>query len=139
MQPQADVSRWPIIEVHFARRSSLEELDAHFDFLEEMFRTRGRFLTVSAIDDIGPETATAVARRLVADRIDDLASRGAFIAEFVVVRSPFMRGVFTAYSWLRKNKTHDLRAFARMEEALQAAQSYVDSGGAGSAEARSAG
>jgi hypothetical protein len=124
--PTLDTSEYPNVWIRFQAELTHEDIAQHHETFERLFTERGPFLTIATLDQLRASHFTAKHRRALAESADALASRGAFIAEFVVTQSTLLRGWFTAYSWLRSvGRNHPLSCFATEAEALTAARAYL--------------
>ena len=120
-----DQSQFPILRIRFDPENTYEELNAYLSDMEAIFAEHGKFLTITDISNLQPLKVSSRLRHRMAEGVDQLAYKKAFIAEAVVISSPIIRGLFTAYSWLRRVSTHPLRSFRNMEEAEQWAQAIL--------------
>jgi hypothetical protein len=69
-------------------------------------------VTLADISDLQPAQVNALHRKRIAEVADQLAARGAFIAEAVIIRSPLVRALYVGYSWARTRKSYPSEAFA---------------------------
>lgn len=129
-----EASEFPIVRLVFPSRISIEDVDQLGEALKELHRARGPFVSIADLGRLETEAVTALHRKRIAEHADELARRGAFRAEFVVVPSLLLRAMFTGYTWLRVRKSHPQSAHATFEEALGEARSLLrDSNSSGAA------
>jgi hypothetical protein len=118
MKPSVDVSRFPLVLVMWHDVPPEAELDAFGDDLRPVFERGSRFGSVAAIDKV--LGASAGVRKHVSQRVEALALEfpGRFIAEAAFTSSALARGLFVAYTWLRRDKRRPTRCFATEADAV---------------------
>ena len=108
---------FPLVFVIFPSQASEAMVDDYAARLEATYK-RGRFIGVSSIDNIiGSSPAL---RKRLASRIDDLTTRypGTVACEAAIAKSAIVRGLFTAYSWIKSDKGYPSRCFGSFESAI---------------------
>ena len=116
MEAQIDTSRLPILVTVLPPVFTVEAIDEFGRQLNLIFEAHGACYAITDATRLAKSTATE--RIHVSAIIDDLATRGAILSECIVVSSPIVRGVITAYAWLRKKTNHPFRCVGTMEEAM---------------------
>jgi hypothetical protein len=114
--PSVDDRHFPLVFISYPVSLTGAGFDSILPHLDRLYG-RGRLAIVADINPI--VTAPATLRAHVARQVDGLTSRHprTCLAEAVVARSPFVRGVFTAYSWLKADKSYPSRAFPALKDA----------------------
>jgi hypothetical protein len=124
-----DVSRFPVVIVELPAMFTLEQIDTHIANLLRLAQTCGPFAVIGNLRETSPFTTTPRHRSRFAQGTDLLASHKALVAEGVVVPSSVVRGLFTAYYWLRKNKGHPTRCFATLDQAIEWCEEALQAAG----------
>lgn len=125
MVPTIDAAAFPIVLIRFGSALSHADCVQHYTNVRGLFDKHGPFISVADLNDILFGGVTAPVRRQLAQDADLLAAEGAFLAEFVAVRSSLTRSLFIIYAWLRRNKGYPMRCFDDIPGALQAAMDLL--------------
>ncbi|MEQ9075112.1 MAG: hypothetical protein RLP09_14735 [Sandaracinaceae bacterium] len=113
-----DASGFPLVSIVYPADSPVEGIDRYLERIGRVFE-RGRFVTVVDIRAVSLAVAHAANRKRVAEGIDRLteAFPGVLVGEAVVVANGLMRGMVTAYNWLRRDKSTPTEVFTGLDDA----------------------
>jgi len=118
MLPAFDLDAFPLVVITYPSYMTHAEADAYAQQLDQVLQ-RGRIGTVVDIRAIDSSAVTSTDRKHLAAVVDAVtqARAGSLVAEAIVLDSPILRGLYTAYCWLRTDRTYPSRAFAKVEQA----------------------
>ena len=125
-----NTDEFPLVLIEYPRQASLEEIDAYIESLAGIL-ARGRICTIVDIRNVsvvaGKTSTTAKHRKHLATRLDEitLGHPNRIVSEAIIFDSTVMRGLYTAFSWLRKDKSYASRAFKSIKEARAWTNSQV--------------
>lgn len=113
MLPAFDLDAFPLVVITYPSYMTHAEADAYAEQLDRVLQ-RGRIGTVVDIRPIDSSAVTSTDRKHLAAVVDAVtrARAGALVAEAIVLDSPVLRGLYTAYCWLRVDRSYPSRAFA---------------------------
>lgn len=115
---EIDLAAFPVVWVTFPEGATLAQVDRHFQNLEAVYRELGAFVLVADINRVHVTENTAQQRARMAEGSDHLAALGAYRGEIVVAESAVIRGLVTAYSWMRRNRDYPFACVASRGEAV---------------------
>jgi hypothetical protein len=95
-----DAARWPWVRI-VLYEASPELIDPFIDSLLALAK-RGPFVTVA--DATKATVVDAKTRKRFFDGLQRVQDTGSWRAEAIVIDDPLLRGIVTAYSWVRKAK-----------------------------------
>jgi hypothetical protein len=107
-----DVSAWPLVRIGLYSVTP-QLVDAFLTQLAEIAE-RGPFVTVA--DARASSAPDANLRRQLFAGLQRIHDRGNWLAEAIVMDNPILRGIVTAYSWVRSVKA-PLAVFSTVESA----------------------
>jgi len=118
MLPTFDTDSFPLVVITYPTSMTPTDADEYGRQLGEVL-ARGRVGTVVDIRALDSSVVTSRERKYLALVIDAAtkAHPGALVAESIVLNSAILRGIYTAYCWLRADKSYPSRAFAGVDEA----------------------
>jgi hypothetical protein len=118
MLPAFDISALPLVVITYPSYMTLAEANAYAQQLDQVLQG-GRIGTVVDIRALDSSAVTSTDRKHLAAVIDAVtkARAGALVAEAIVLDSPILRGLYTAYCWLRTDRSYPSRAFAKVDQA----------------------
>ena len=116
--PLIVVDRFPLVRIIYPDVMTFDEIDRFLSDLEPVY-ARGRLAILADIGNIAQGPAQQ--RRHLAAGIDRLTTRhpGICVAEAAVAASMATRGLFTAYVWIKRDKSYPSRVFAQMADATR--------------------
>ena len=116
--PNIDLSRWPLVQVHWPKTLDREFVDAFLSATASLSR-RGEAYAI-VINKHDAPLPTAANRKMIADRISQNPPPGVgtLVASAVALQSSLLRGALTAISWLLKRK-YPVRAFTSHTAAIR--------------------
>ncbi len=118
MLPTIDTERFPIVRITYPAMLTEADVDEYTARLGEVLR-RGKVGTVVDIRPLKPGTVGAADRQYLAAAVDDMtrAHPGRVVVEAIVMDSAILRGLYTAYCWIRKDASYQSRAFRDLADA----------------------
>jgi len=132
--PTIDTEALPLVRITYPALLTEADVDAYALKLRALFE-EARIATVVDLRALAPNAAGAAGRQYLAAAIDVVtnAHPGRLVAEAIVMDSAIIRGLYTAYCWIRKDTSYPSRAFRDMQAAeLWARAEFEKSRGASS-------
>jgi hypothetical protein len=119
MRFMIDTSAFPLVHITYPSHAELHQID---EFVEALgvIHQRGRMSVLVDINPLDSSKATPVHRKRLAEGLDALTRKnpGIVISEAVVTSSAILRGVFTAYSWLKTDRSYPSKCLHDVATAL---------------------
>lgn len=102
----------PLVLVTYPPVLILSEFDAYISQLRPVYQ-RGKLALLADLRAGNPVRYSANDRKHLASAVDGLTLEfpNAVVAEAVVTSSAVFRGVFTAYNWLKKDRSYQSKCF----------------------------
>ncbi len=109
---------FPLVRITYPAEASFEEIEDYSRRLEASL-ARGRQSTgvdVRAVKVLG---SGAEQRRYLAEQVDAATTRhpGVLVSESVVLNSKVLSAAYTAFNWMRRDKSYSSRAFSTVTAA----------------------
>ena len=125
-----DDVRFPLVLIHYPEQASDEGIAQYGQQLEKVMG-RGKLATVVDLRKVSVIPAGARQRRFLAEQVDaaTLAHPGALIAEAVIFNSKLLKAAYTAFQWMRKDKSYPSQAFTEPEPAQRWAETRLREAG----------
>lgn len=118
MLPAFNLDAFPLVVITYPSYMTHAEADAYAQQLAQVMQ-RGRIGTVVDIRAIDSSAVTSTDRKYLAAVVDAVTKTraGGLVAEAIVLDSPLLRGLYTAYCWLRLDSSYPSRAFGTVDQA----------------------
>ena len=125
-----DTSQFPLVMIRYPAQSSKENIAKYGQELDKVMKS-GPLATVVDVRKVMVFSAGAEQRRFLAEQVDaaTLANPGQLVAEAVVFNSKVLKGAYTAFNWIRKDKSYESRAFTDIESARSWSQAQLADAG----------
>jgi len=117
MLPQIDASQHPVVVIVLEPEATLDEIDEFGEALLRLEREKGPFHAITDARQMSVLASTAMHRAKVSAVVNDASARGALLSEAIVVSPGPQQAIITAYSWLKKDKTHPFTVVTTIEAA----------------------
>jgi len=120
--PTIETRAFPVVRITYPALLTDRDVDGYVEALGEVLR-RGRIGTVVDIRALDPKAVGAAERQYLAAAIDRMTAEhpNRLVAEAIVMNSALLRGLYTAYCWVRRDASYPSRAFRD----VAAAESWV--------------
>jgi hypothetical protein len=106
-----------VVRLTYPEEVTFADVDKLAERLDSLLSGRGPMATVAELDGLRPTAMTPLVRKYIAEKADDLARRGAFIAEAIVVEHTVLRAIYRAYTWIRNSQPYPTQCFSTTEDA----------------------
>lgn len=110
---------WPVMRITLPQTMNTEEIDAFCATISAEYSRRDGWIQVVDLNAVQPLSVPATVRRHFAQASDEVDRRfpNGTRAQAICTESVVIRGVFTAYSWLKRHQTFKVKAFASQADA----------------------
>lgn len=118
MLPTIDTAALPLVRITYPEMMTEEDVDEYAKRLGDLLAT-AHIGTVVDLRPINPTAAGAAGRRYLAAAIDGVTTKhpGRLVAEAIVMDSTILRGLYTAFCWIRSDGSYSSRPFADVPSA----------------------
>lgn len=118
MTPTFELDAFPLVTIVYPPVMRPADADAYGDELDAVMN-RGRIGTVVDLRKVDSRHAQAPDRKYLAETVDRVTRKhpDVLVAEAIVLDSAFLRGAYTAYCWLRTDRSYPSRAFGDVAQA----------------------
>lgn len=112
MLPTIDTKSLPLVRITYPSVLSPEDVDEYAAQVGRLL-SRARIATNVDIRQIDPTVPGVAGRKYLAEAVDRVtkAHPGRLIAEAIVMDSAVLRGLYTAFCWVRKDTSYVSKAF----------------------------
>ena len=118
MKPRLDLTEFPLVVITYAASMTAQEADTYGVELATLL-ARGKVGSVVDLRAVDTARVSASDRAYIAKVVDSVTKRYAntLLAEAIVLDSTVLRCMYTAYSWLRVDRSYHSHAFGNVAEA----------------------